>query len=176
MMPPTGVCPWCASANIAGALLCEACAGVMRPVSVAHDKSLSPAIPAIKESKPSGGGSPRPLTSPPSAYFVAESGYRAEAPLQDVAIVGRADARTGIKPDVDLSLIDASGAGVSRRHCRLLRTVGGWLIEDLRSTNATILNGQPLDAYTPVPIHDGDDVRLGRLRLRFQIEQADPSA
>jgi len=169
MIASNAACPWCAGANIAGALLCDTCGGLLRPVSVVRDRSR-PAAPS--QSKPAVVSPAAPATTLPVAYFVAESGYRAEAPLQDVAIVGRADARTGIKPDVDLSLVDASSLGVSRRHCRLLRTVSGWFIEDLRSTNATVLNGQTLDPYILTPIHDGDEVRLGRLRLRFEIEHA----
>ncbi len=172
-MAPAGACPWCSSTNIAGALLCDTCGGVLRSDPVMHDHSRE-LLP--DESRPSDTNLLQAASPSPTAYFIAESGYRAEAPLQDVAIVGRADARTGIKPDVDLSLVDASGSGVSRRHCRLLRTVGGWLIEDLRSTNATVVNGQTLDPYTPVPIRDGDDVRLGRLHLRFRIEPTASSA
>ena len=103
----------------------------------------------------------------PVAYLISEQGRRVEVPARDVVIVGREDMRSGIRPEVDLTLDGASTAGVSRRHCRLLRSNGDWQIEDLRSTNRTLLNGKPLRPHSPVDLHHGDEVRLGRLILRF---------
>ncbi len=103
------------------------------------------------------------------AYLVSESGRRLEAPGQDVVIVGREDMRSGIRPDIDLTLDGASAAGVSRRHCRLLRGSDGWRVEDLMSTNYTVLNGKALPAHVPALLRDGDELRLGKLRLRFHI-------
>lgn len=101
------------------------------------------------------------------AYLICESGRRIDVPAQDVVIVGREDMRSGIRPDVDLTLDGASAAGVSRRHCRLLRQPDGWYAEDLMSTNFTVLNGKALTAHTPARVQDGDELRLGKLRLRF---------
>jgi hypothetical protein len=103
----------------------------------------------------------------PPAYLISESGRRVDVPAQDVVIVGREDMRSGIRPDVDLTLDGASAAGVSRRHCRLLRQDGAWYVEDLMSTNFTVHNGKPLTAHTPTPLHDNDELRLGKMRLRF---------
>jgi hypothetical protein len=103
------------------------------------------------------------------AYLVSESGRRLDAPGQDVVIVGREDMRSGIRPDIDLTLDGASAAGVSRRHCRLLRGIDGWRVEDLMSTNYTVLNGKALPAHVPTLLHDGDELRLGKLRLRFHL-------
>jgi len=108
---------------------------------------------------------PRPAV----AYLVSESGRRLEAPGQDVVIVGREDMRSGIRPDIDLTLDGAGAAGVSRRHCRLLRGIDGWRVEDLMSTNYTVLNGKALPAHVPTLLHDGDELRLGKLRLRFHL-------
>ena len=75
--------------------------------------------------------------------------------------------RSGIRPDVDLTLDGASTAGISRRHCRLLHQPDGWYVEDLMSTNYTVLNGKPLRAHVPLRVIHGDELRLGKLRLRF---------
>lgn len=48
---------------------------------------------------------------------------------------------------------------VSRRHARLLRSGGGWLVEDLGSANGTYVNGQPVERPTPLG-HD-DVLSLG---------------
>jgi pSer/pThr/pTyr-binding forkhead associated (FHA) protein len=42
------------------------------------------------------------------------------------------------------------------------------MIEDQDSTNFTFVNRQRLAAKTPTPLHDNDEVRLGRVLLRFK--------
>ena len=113
---------------------------------------------------------PRPtgaIASTGAVYLISDSGRRVDVPAQDVVIVGREDVRSGIRPDVDLTLDGASAAGISRRHCRLLHQPEGWYVEDLMSTNYTVLNGKPLRAHVPVRVIHGDELRLGKLRLRF---------
>ena len=125
----------------------------------------APRVTEAEAAMPVTAAEPRPAV----AYLVSESGRRLEAPGQDVVIVGREDMRSGIRPDIDLTLDGAGAAGVSRRHCRLLRGIDGWRVEDLMSTNYTVLNGKALPAHVPTLLHDGDELRLGKLRLRFHI-------
>jgi pSer/pThr/pTyr-binding forkhead associated (FHA) protein len=49
---------------------------------------------------------------------------------------------------------------VSARHCRLTETPGGFLLEDLGSTNGTFVNGVRIAA--PVPVTRSDVITLGR--------------
>jgi DNA-binding winged helix-turn-helix (wHTH) protein len=56
--------------------------------------------------------------------------------------------------------------GVSRRHARIVVTDGGAAIEDLASKNGTFVGEQRLDG--PTPLHDGDQIRLGRQLLVFR--------
>jgi hypothetical protein len=102
-----------------------------------------------------------------AVYLISDAGRQIDVPAQDVVIVGREDRRSGIRPDVDLTPDGASAAGISRRHCRLLHQPEGWYVEDLMSTNYTVLNGKPLRAHVPTRIIHGDELRLGKLRLRF---------
>src|SRR5262249_37994729 len=55
---------------------------------------------------------------------------------------------------------------ISTRHCRISPLGGDWQIEDLKSTNRTYLNDQPLGAY-PRALRHGDLVRLGALDARL---------
>ena len=48
---------------------------------------------------------------------------------------------------------------VSRWHAGLRREPGGWLLDDLGSTNGTLLNGWRVRAW--VPVRDGDLVSFG---------------
>ena len=141
--------------------------GAVHPSSaLAGPGSMQPAAATPHERAPS----PRPdgaTVTTPAVYLISDSGRRVDVPAQDVVIVGREDLRSGIRPDVDLTLDGASAAGISRRHCRLLHQPEGWYVEDLMSTNYTVLNGKPLRAHVPVRVIHGDELRLGKLRLRF---------
>jgi FHA domain len=141
--------------------------GAMHPSSaVAGSGSIQPAAapPHERASSPKPDGVAAAIAA---VYLISDAGRRVDVPAQDVVIVGREDMRSGIRPDVDLTLDGASTAGISRRHCRLLHQPEGWYIEDLMSTNYTVLNGKPLRAHVPVRIVHGDELRLGKLRLRF---------
>jgi len=54
---------------------------------------------------------------------------------------------------------------VSRRHARLTHTESGWTLRDLASSNGTYLNGVRITETAPV--HPGDQVWLGSVRLRL---------
>jgi pSer/pThr/pTyr-binding forkhead associated (FHA) protein len=48
---------------------------------------------------------------------------------------------------------------VSRHHCRITRSAGGYTLEDLGSTNGTFVSGQRL--MGPRPLSSGDQIGLG---------------
>ena len=56
---------------------------------------------------------------------------------------------------------------VSRRHARIVVSTEGATIEDLESKNGTYLGGRKLEE--PAPLADGDEIRLGSVRMRFRI-------
>lgn len=187
-------CAECGYENVPGTLFCEACGNDLTvaaesprretgdvpqgvasrtAVDVRADAAVEAPIVADPVGNPApvaaNAAAPAGVAAPAvgAAYLVSESGRRVDVPAQEIVIVGREDMRSGIRPDVDLTLDGASAAGVSRRHCRLLRQEDGWYIEDLMSTNFTVLNGTPLTAHTPARLHDGDEVRVGKMRLHF---------
>jgi len=61
-------------------------------------------------------------------------------------------------------------AEVSRKHARLVIQAGGYVLEDLGSTNGTFVNGQQLSAV--YSLHPGDTVQVADTIFRF----ADPQA
>ena len=117
---------------------------------------------------------PQPAYAPPrsalapSRLVVASSGAVLALPNAAQAIVGRADAVSNFFPDVDLNPHGALDNGVGRRHMRLFVQAGQVMLEDLDSTNGTLLNGQKLAPRQPQPLRDGDQVVVGKLLLRFQ--------
>ncbi len=75
--------------------------------------------------------------------------------------LSKAENTIGRLDEVELS-IDLDG--VSRRHGRLLRSNGGWEIEDLGSTNGTFVNDERI---TRRVLRDGDLVRCGTVIAKF---------
>jgi pSer/pThr/pTyr-binding forkhead associated (FHA) protein len=56
---------------------------------------------------------------------------------------------------------------VSRRHCQFTRTGDQVLVQDLESFNGTFVNGKR--ASSPLPVQDGDELRLGPCALRVSM-------
>ena len=71
---------------------------------------------------------------------------------------------------VDSSVHLPSNA-VSRRHAKVLFSEGQWLLEDLGSSNGTLLNGQRVRVAQPLA--DGDELRFCEYVLTFRDDQAD---
>jgi pSer/pThr/pTyr-binding forkhead associated (FHA) protein len=87
---------------------------------------------------------------------------------KDNVTIGREDAVSNIFPDVDLTPHGGEEGGVSRLHARLFVENGQYMLEDENSTNFTFLNRQRLAGKTPTPLHDNDEIKLGRVLLRFK--------
>ena len=62
---------------------------------------------------------------------------------------------------------------VSRRHARILVSAGEATIEDLQSKNGTFVRDEPVGARRA--LKDGDEIRLGSVRLTFRTASAGPS-
>ncbi len=88
-----------------------------------------------------------------SAYLVVQAGRSAGAMVR----VGPLAVVIGRAPSVALRLLDD---GVSREHARVEQVGGRVWLRDLGSTNGTWLEGERVGS-TPLPLHDGDRIRLG---------------
>ena len=89
----------------------------------------------------------------------------------DAAISGETDGEWSLGREANNTLLVAE-AGVSRRHARLEARSGVVTIEDLGSANGTSIErgGGLVPVDGAVALADGDVVRLGTARLRFQRE------
>lgn len=56
---------------------------------------------------------------------------------------------------------------VSSRHFRIRQQDGRYFVEDVGSTNGTLLNGQSIEAHIPQPITPDDTIQLGSLEIRL---------
>ncbi len=86
-------------------------------------------------------------------------------------LLGRRDPTANIFPEVDLSRFDPQ-TKISRRHARIWRDGGAFLVEDLGSSNGTVLIAGTsetvrLTPRMPHPLSSGDRLRIGDTTLHF---------
>jgi CheY-like chemotaxis protein len=74
---------------------------------------------------------------------------------------------------IDLTRFQAVDLGVSRIHAQMSYKDGKFMIEDKGSVNGTFLNGQSLRQGEIMPVANGDEIRLGQLRM-YVYFLADP--
>jgi pSer/pThr/pTyr-binding forkhead associated (FHA) protein len=95
------------------------------------------------------------------AYLVLIAGEqpgRVFALHRNTIVIGRTE-------EVDVSITDGS---VSTRHARIINGSHGFEVEDLRSTNGTMVGGRRV---TRAPLHNGDRLTVGRVELVFLLDR-----
>lgn len=102
----------------------------------------------------------------PAASIELDDGQRFEIDREET-LLGRSDPLDRIEPDVDLSYCGGFEQGVSRRHAVIRWDENGYSLEDLGSTNGTVLNREKLIPGTPVVLNEGDVIHLGRMKALF---------
>jgi pSer/pThr/pTyr-binding forkhead associated (FHA) protein len=140
------ICPGCEAEIEEGMKLCPECAG--------EEKAEIP--DAIKEMEED------------EALLTLEDGQSFSL-QQDETVLGRRDPLEGIDPDVDLSVHGGFESGVSRRHALIYRSGKDWSLEDLGSTNGTVVNRQKVSPGDPVHLAEGDVIHLGHLKAVFHV-------
>jgi serine/threonine-protein kinase len=115
--------------------------------------------------------------SMPTARLVVEGTSELSAPIyalqKDENLIGRRDPMSNIFPEVDLSKFDPQ-TKISRRHAKIWRDGTSFMLEDLGSSNGTIVegaasNGLKLAAHQPFRLSSGDRIKIGDTRLHFVI-------
>lgn len=92
---------------------------------------------------------------------------------KDESLVGRRDPMSNIFPEIDLSKFDPQ-TKISRRHAKIWRDGNSYLVEDLGSSNGTVLlpvvnDTKRLPPHQPHVLANGDKIRLGDTTLHFVI-------
>lgn len=145
-------CPACGSDNTEGTVYCDAC-GVR--LSSENTPSPSAADAATTQSE-----------SPVSLVLI-ETGNEYSI-SKNIVLVGRESIPDDVFPDIDLTPDDPDGY-VSRQHIQIQRQDEDHIIIDLNSKNGTFVNNKRLSAGTPLTLANGDDIRLGKLRMKFVL-------
>lgn len=110
-----------------------------------------------------------------TAKLIVDGTSELDAPIfmleKNENLLGRRDPQSNIFPEVDLSRYDPQ-TKISRRHARIWREGGAFLVEDLGSSNGTILIAASADTFRlaprqPHPLASGDRLRIGDTTLHF---------
>src|SRR5437588_204550 len=157
----TQICPSCGSENPAGEAFCSNCGSMLGAPAATNAAAPAPAVP----SAPAAPAAPVALNA---RLIVEADNQEFDLSGKDNVLIGREDAVSNIFPDVDLTPHGGEEGGVSRMHARIFSENGQYMLEDENSTNFTFLNRQKLAPKTPTPLHDNDEIKLGRVLLRFK--------
>ena len=171
--PSEEVCSQCGFSNPVGTVFCGNCGMQL----IETPKEFSESIPAVEDvpiepepsQEPAPPVSPEPKPNDLLGHFeVIQSGASIPIPpAKQEVIIGREDPVSGIFPGVDLDPHGGHEGGVGRRHVRLFLRDDQLMVEDQDSVNGTFLNRQKLNAFQPKPLHDGDELRLGKIVLTY---------
>jgi hypothetical protein len=113
-----------------------------------------------------------PRTGPLSIRLIIGEDARqreVEAMLVKPVRLGRSDPSQNIFPEIDLTDDLAMESGVSREHAAIFGRGSVIMVEDLGSTNGTLLNGERLDPYMPELLQHGDQLQLGQLLIEVRL-------
>ncbi len=151
-------CGFCGQKIVASDMFCPFC-GAKQPMSAT--------------------ASPMPVFDAPklTAKLFLVSTNDLDAPTysleKDSNLVGRRDPMSNIFPEVDLSKYDPQ-TKISRRHARIWREGDTFMVEDLGSSNGTVListmnDNNKLLPHTPRVLAHGDKIKVGDTLLHFVI-------
>jgi hypothetical protein len=174
-------CPKCGAVHVANTLICSQCSTLLITDSqvtdpVAHEEVTRVLNRLDQLDHVQYRTATEPAVLPdttPLAILLKIGPHRREVelPLRQTIHLGRKDPKVDVYPEVDLSNDGDSARAVSRRHARIFKQEDKVVVEDLRSTNGTFVNGRKLHPLTCLVLHDGDLVQLGTLQIEVRIRR-----
>lgn len=168
------ICPNCHQQMLSGSLFCSECG--VQLVDTGHLTTQS----FIKgaQNAPTGTepliSSPLQQTSkidqdPRVSIFLLDSGQILQMVGKTEFMLGRVGDKQPILPDIDLTQYEAYANGVSRLHAALRITDRAITLTDLGSANGTRINGKKVLPNVDYPLHHGDVIALGKLKVQILI-------
>jgi hypothetical protein len=155
----TITCPSCGTPNAASEAFCANCGAPLQGTAAPTAPTMAPVVEQAMAPAPAGLH---------ARLLVEADNQEFDLSGKDNVVIGREDPASNIYPDIDLTPHGGEEGGVSRKHARIFVQNGQYMVEDQDSTNFTFVNRQRLAARTPTPLNDNDELRLGRVLLRFK--------
>ena len=171
-------CPKCGAVHVANTLICSQCSTLLFSDGqvtdpVAHEE-VTRVLDRLEQLQARDKSEPAvPPDTTPLAILLKIGPHRREVelPLRQTIHLGRQDPKVDVYPEVDVSTDGDSARAVSRLHARIFKQEDKVVVEDLRSTNGTFVNGKKLHPLTGLVLHDGDIVQLGTLQIEVRIRR-----
>ena len=132
--------------------------------------AAAPVVPAPPAAPAIAPAPPKPASAKPQEFcLLRHAGGETFAldPAISQFLVGRPDPVAGIRPEIDLSSVDATRS-LSRRHAKLVREGRLYFVrEEVGTVNGTFVNGVRVKTGIDVPIKPGDTLRFGAVEVEF---------
>lgn len=157
------ICPYCGYKNREGYLYCEECGQNLGDDSSTTLPTKRLEDPADAYAAHATWGTARFERGATIVIHIHDASEPITVEPQSQVVIGRSDAASTQRPDLDLSTYGALEKGVSRIHAAIFRNDDTLTLVDKGSANGTHLNGQRLVPNQPRVLRDGDEVRLGKL-------------
>ena len=163
-------CPVCRIAYVENTLFCSECGlYLLKSEEMGTDPLEAAQVQWLGDNDGSPPRDQGELNSGPRAVRLhisyGDQERELEVPMTKPIRLGRMDPLQDIYPEVDLTESLAMEYGVSREHARIFRRGDIIVVEDLGSTNGTLLNGERLAPFLPQILEDGDQLQLGKLLI-----------
>jgi pSer/pThr/pTyr-binding forkhead associated (FHA) protein len=100
-------------------------------------------------------------------FTVWDNSVKIDVPLNQECFIGRSSQEELLA--VDLTPFNAHVLGVSRKHAMLKPVANGCCLIDFKSTNGTLLNGNPLVPHQPYLLKSGDEIQIGGVYLHVSF-------
>ena len=127
-------CPGCGNPKGNGEARCEVCGAVLTSEDIAPGNT-----------EPTDASEVKAIGTGP--YLVVSTGDKIPLTKPEI-VIGREDPGRNIFPDIDTTPIGGLKGRVSPRHAKLTESNGQYSIEDLSSTNYTLVNKEKLRPAT----------------------------
>ncbi|MEP7289902.1 MAG: FHA domain-containing protein [Chloroflexota bacterium] len=158
-------CAVCGLVNRPGELACSRCGNILATGGTTRKLSET-SEPQTTTSWPTG----EVIVTDQEPIILEIGDKQITVPLAEVITIGRSSDIAGDEtPGVDLSPFGAGDQGVSRKHIKIKRKNILVYVADLGSLNGTLLNGRRLIPNAERLLRNGDELQLGRLKIRVKF-------
>jgi pSer/pThr/pTyr-binding forkhead associated (FHA) protein len=106
------------------------------------------------------------------SLHVVSTGDTITVPVKSTILIGRKDLSQRVQPDLDLTPYRGYQCGVSRSHAILVVRENELWLRALSGTNGTQVNEVTLTTGQEYLLRDGDELKLGVLRLKVTFVAA----
>jgi hypothetical protein len=171
----TLTCPNCGQENPTSSIHCKACGYNLRQAEGNNEQTAFVGDPTKKI---------KDMVEDRKAYFprgaklllnLSDNATTLTADLsKNIITLGRNLEEASPMPHIDLSDYQANERGVSRLHARITRLNATLVLEDLAALNGTYVNGERISATKHYILCDGDEVRLGKFKIKVIFDRPAP--